>query len=115
TLTHLRRVLPVHRVPSLLEERNESQADSKSPCQPKPTGAGVEVAGPVVATTSSLGGRSSSRLPTPHTAKAARADARRPSCCVEVAGIEPASDGAEPGLLRVQSRSEEHTSELQSR
>ncbi|SIS11645.1 Recombinase zinc beta ribbon domain-containing protein, partial [Microbacterium sp. RURRCA19A] len=27
-LTHLRRVLPVHRVPSLLEERNESQADS---------------------------------------------------------------------------------------
>src|SRR5690606_31398921 len=28
TLTHLRRVLPVHRVPSLLEERNESQADS---------------------------------------------------------------------------------------
>ncbi|WP_344003818.1 Atu4866 domain-containing protein, partial [Microbacterium paludicola] len=27
-LTHLRRILPVHRVPSLLEERNESQADS---------------------------------------------------------------------------------------
>src|SRR3546814_342354 len=29
-LTHLRRILPVHRVPSLLEERNESQADSPS-------------------------------------------------------------------------------------
>ena len=27
-LTHLRRILPVHRVPSLLKERNESQADS---------------------------------------------------------------------------------------
>lgn len=27
-LTHLRRILPGHRVPSLLEERNESQADS---------------------------------------------------------------------------------------
>ena len=33
-LTHLRRVLPVHRVPSLLEERNESQADSDRHCQP---------------------------------------------------------------------------------
>ncbi|WP_282838137.1 peptide-methionine (S)-S-oxide reductase, partial [Microbacterium flavum] len=29
-LTHLRRILPVHRVPSLLEERNESQADSQA-------------------------------------------------------------------------------------
>src|SRR5690606_28929304 len=29
-LAHLRQILPVHRVPSLLEERNESQADSHS-------------------------------------------------------------------------------------
>src|SRR5690606_10461330 len=79
----------------------------KSPCQPKPTGAGVEVAGPVVATTSSLGGRSSSRHPTPpHMTKATRADARWLCHGVEVAGIEPASDGAEPGLLRVQSADE---------
>src|SRR5690606_41581857 len=47
--------------------------------------------------------RPSVGAPPPHMTKATRADARWLCHGVEVAGIEPASDGAAPGLLRVQS------------